>query len=126
VTKINASYVDNQTCAECHQKEFQDWTGSDHQLAMALPSDQTVRGDFNNSVFSNYGVTSHFFKKDGKFFVNTETGDGGLADFEIKYTFGVRPLQQYLIEFPVGAQARRRLGQQASLVPRLSEREDRA
>jgi predicted CXXCH cytochrome family protein len=101
-TKINASYVDNQSCAECHQKEFQDWTGSDHQMAMALPNDQTVRGDFNNTQFSNYGVNTRFFKKDGKFFVNTETGDGSLADFEIKYTFGVRPLQQYLIEFPGG------------------------
>ena len=101
-TKINATYIDNQSCAECHQKEFQDWTGSDHQMAMALPTDQTVRADFNNTQFSNYGVTSRFFKKDGKFFVNTETGDGGLADFEIKYTFGVRPLQQYLIEFPGG------------------------
>jgi len=101
-TKINASYVDNQICAECHQKDFQDWTGSDHQLAMAPPSDQSVRGDFNDSQFSNYGVTSRFFKRDGKFFVNTETGDGSLADFEIKYTFGIRPLQQYLIEVPGG------------------------
>ena len=29
--KINASYIDNQTCAECHRQAFQDWTGSDHQ-----------------------------------------------------------------------------------------------
>jgi len=100
--KINASYVDNQMCAECHRQAFQDWTGSDHQMAMALPDNQTVRGDFNNTHFSTFGVNSHFFKKDGKFFVNTETGDGGLADFEIKYTFGIRPLQQYLIEFPGG------------------------
>ena len=71
-------------------------------MAMALAGDQTVRGDFNNSQFSNFGVKSRFFKKDGKFFVNTETGVGGLADFEIKYTFGIRPLQQYLIEFPGG------------------------
>lgn len=99
--KLTASYVETSTCAECHQKEFQDWTGSDHQLAMALPSDQTVHGDFNNSVFSNYGVTSRFFKREGKFFVNTEA-DGRLADFEIKYTFGSKPLQQYLIEFPGG------------------------
>jgi hypothetical protein len=38
------------------------------------------------------------FKRDGKFFVNTDGRDGKLADFEIKYTFGVHPLQQYLIE----------------------------
>ena len=28
--------------------------------------------------------------------------DGELADFEITYTFGVEPLQQYLVEFPGG------------------------
>ncbi|HEX3084481.1 MAG TPA: multiheme c-type cytochrome, partial [Pyrinomonadaceae bacterium] len=100
--KITASYVDNQLCAECHQKEIQDWTGSDHQLAMGLPSDDLVRGDFNNSTFKNFGVTTRFFKRDGKFMVNTESADGGLADFEIKYTFGIRPLQQYLVEFPGG------------------------
>jgi tetratricopeptide (TPR) repeat protein len=100
--KINATYVDNQLCAECHQKAFADWTGSDHQRAMALPTDDNVRADFNNTQFSNYGVNTRFFKKDGKFMVNTETADGGLADFEIKYTFGIRPLQEYLIEFPGG------------------------
>ena len=35
-------------------------------------------------------------------FVNTDGPDGKLADYEIKYTFGVRPLQQYLIEMPGG------------------------
>jgi predicted CXXCH cytochrome family protein len=101
-TPLAASYADNQTCTECHRKETADWTGSDHEMAMALPSDRTVRGDFANATFTNHGVTSRFFKKDGRFFVNTENGDGRLADFEIKYTFGIRPLQQYLIEFPGG------------------------
>ncbi|MEZ5592206.1 MAG: cytochrome c3 family protein [Gammaproteobacteria bacterium] len=34
--------------------------------------------------------------------VNTEGPDGELHDYEIKYTFGIEPLQQYLIEFPGG------------------------
>jgi predicted CXXCH cytochrome family protein len=34
--------------------------------------------------------------------VETDGPDGRLAPFEIKYTFGVDPLQQYLIEFPDG------------------------
>ena len=34
--------------------------------------------------------------------VRTEGPDGKLKDYEIKYTFGVEPLQQYLIEFPGG------------------------
>jgi len=34
--------------------------------------------------------------------VRTDGPDGKLHDYEIKYTFGVVPLQQYLIEFPDG------------------------
>jgi hypothetical protein len=48
------------------------------------------------------GTTSTFFKRDGKFFVRTDGEDGKLADFEIRYTFGVEPLQQYLIELSGG------------------------
>ena len=45
---------------------------------------------------------SRFFRKDGKFFVETDGPDGKLAVFEVKYTFGVDPLQQYLVKFPDG------------------------
>ncbi|HZZ75052.1 MAG TPA: tetratricopeptide repeat protein, partial [Puia sp.] len=48
------------------------------------------------------GVSSRFFKKDGRFYINTEGADGSNQDFEIKYTFGYYPLQQYLVEFPGG------------------------
>ena len=37
-----------------------------------------------------------------KFFVETEGPDGKPGEFEVKYTFGVRPLQQYLVPFPGG------------------------
>lgn len=99
---IQAAFVKNQTCAECHLNQYQEWSGSHHDLAMQTVSDKTVLGDFNDTSFTHLGITSLFFKKDGKFFVNTEGPDGELADFEIKYTFGVEPLQQYLIEFPGG------------------------
>ena len=62
----------------------------------------TVLGDFADASFTQYGVTSKFFRKDGRFFVRTDGADGALADFEVKYTFGVHPLQQYLIGFPDG------------------------
>src|SRR5262249_58135112 len=48
------------------------------------------------------GVTPGFSKRAGGYFVETEATDDTPADFEIKYTFGVDPLQQYLIEFPGG------------------------
>ena len=69
---------------------------------MQEAGESAVLGDFNNAKFKHYGVESTFFKRDGKFMVRTDGADGRLADFEIKYTFGVWPLQQYLIEFPGG------------------------
>ncbi|MBK9730752.1 MAG: tetratricopeptide repeat protein [Chitinophagaceae bacterium] len=69
---------------------------------MLLANDSTVYGNFNNAVLSADGVTSRFFKKDGKFFINTQGEDGKYYDYEVKYVFGFTPLQQYLIEFPGG------------------------
>ena len=69
---------------------------------MAHATNQTVLGDFNDASFDHYGVHSRFFRKDGKFFVETDGADGKLAPFEVKYTFGLYPLQQYLVEFPDG------------------------
>ncbi|MFO1153695.1 MAG: multiheme c-type cytochrome [Rhodospirillales bacterium] len=97
-----AGFVGSQTCSGCHGVETKAWHGSHHDLAMAEATDTTVLGDFNNATFSHAGVTSRFFKRDGRFFVNTEGADGKLADFQIRYTFGVTPLQQYLIAFPDG------------------------
>ena len=47
-------------------------------------------------------MNSGFFRRDGKFFIRTDGPDGQLADFEVKYTFGIAPLQQYLVELPGG------------------------
>jgi predicted CXXCH cytochrome family protein len=78
------------------------FTGSHHDRAMQLADASTVRGDFNHATFTYNGVTSTFFKKDGGFFVRTDGPDGTLHEYRIAYTFGVDPLQQYLIELPGG------------------------
>jgi hypothetical protein len=75
---------------------------SDHFLAMQHPHDSTVLGDFNNATYSADGVTSKFFKRDGKFYINTQGEDGRNHDYEVLYVFGYFPLQQYLIAFPGG------------------------
>jgi predicted CXXCH cytochrome family protein len=63
---------------------------------------KTVLGDFDSASLTQFGVTTSFYKKDNKFMVRTEGPDGKLQDYEIRYAFGVDPLQQYLIEFPGG------------------------
>jgi predicted CXXCH cytochrome family protein len=95
-------YVGRAACTSCHAREDRAWQGSHHALAMQEAAGQTVLGDFNNAEFRYAGTTSRFFRRDGKFLVRTDGPDGRLADYEIKYTFGVTPLQQYLIEFPGG------------------------
>ena len=97
-----ATFVGSETCAGCHQGEAELWRSSQHKHAMDHATDKSVLGDFNDASFDYYGVNSRFFRKDGKFLVETDGPDGKLATFEIKYTFGVDPLQQYLIEFPDG------------------------
>ena len=82
--------------------EYDLWTGSDHDLAMDFANDSTVRGDFNDAEFEYKGQIHKFYKKDNKYFVYTDGPDGNMQEFEITYTFGVRPLQQYLIQFDGG------------------------
>jgi predicted CXXCH cytochrome family protein len=95
-------YVGANACSECHKDEAEAWAGSHHALAMQPANAQTVLGDFDNATFMHYGLESKFFKRDGKFMVRTEGPDGKLADYPVKYAFGITPLQQYLIEFPGG------------------------
>jgi tetratricopeptide (TPR) repeat protein len=97
-----ATFVGSETCAGCHQSEAKLWQGSQHQLAMAHATAKSVLGDFSDATFEYFGVKSRFFRKDGKYLVETDGADGKPAVFEIKYTFGLDPLQQYLIEFPDG------------------------
>ena len=96
------AYVGEATCAGCHASEHEAWSGSHHDLAMQEATADTVLGDFDGATFTHFDVTSRFFSRDGRFFVNTEGPDGRLADFELAYTFGVEPLQQYLAPFPGG------------------------
>ena len=97
-----ATYVGDKACAECHSKEMKEWKGSHHDLAMKEANDETVVGDFNNATFELHGVKSSFYKKEDKFFIKTDGEDGKLHEYEVAYTFGVYPLQQYLLKFPDG------------------------
>jgi predicted CXXCH cytochrome family protein len=94
-------YVGEAACIQCHQTAYTTWKGSHHDWAMKLTSNTTVLGDFNNVSFSSDGENYLFYKMDSAYYV--KTGEvGSEVDHEIAYTFGVTPLQQYLIKFPDG------------------------
>lgn len=97
-------YAKASTCQGCHQEEWKQWQDSHHGWAMREASPRSVLGDFNDATFNDTaaGIHARFFRRDGQYYVNTEGADGKRADFRILYTFGVFPLQQYLVAFPGG------------------------
>ncbi len=98
----NPVYRGSESCRTCHTQAFNDWQGSHHQQAMQHANPETVLADFNDSRFVYDQVESSFYVREGKYYVTTDGSDGKLAEFEIKYTFGVTPLQQYLVELDRG------------------------
>lgn len=97
-----AQYVGAESCNSCHKDQAAEWRQSHHAKAMQHASSQTVLGDFNNATLRHSGTVSSFFKRDGKYFVHTDGHDNKPAEYEVRYTFGIFPLQQYLVELPGG------------------------
>jgi len=97
-----ADFVGGEACVACHAAQTTAWQRSQHARAMQRASPQTVQGQFDDARFPYAGVQSAFSRRDERFVVRTDGPDGKLADFDVKYTFGVEPLQQYLVELPGG------------------------
>ncbi|TWT49155.1 Tetratricopeptide repeat protein [Rubripirellula amarantea] len=96
---VSATYVGRENCTACHQSETERFIGSHHDKAMDLATDETVLGDFEDATIEHDGMVSRMFRDGDKFMVHTDGPDGNMQDFEIKYVFGVHPLQQYMVEF---------------------------
>ncbi len=95
-------FVGRAQCATCHPEQHARWLGSHHDLAMQEATEASVLGDFNDRELAHFGVVSRFYRNQDRFWVRTDGPDGTLQDYPIRYSFGVYPLQQYLIEFPGG------------------------
>lgn len=100
--KGEPEFVGSSACANCHEKEFRDWQGSHHELAMQVADESTILGDFSDAEFDYYGKKTRFTMRNNEYFVRTENADGEEQDFRVAYTFGLTPLQQYLLKFPGG------------------------
>ncbi len=97
-----AAFVGRAACAGCHAAEDSAWRGSHHDLAMQEAREATVLGDFGGATYTYNGVTSTFSRRGDRFIVRTDGPDGHLRDYEVAYTFGVYPLQQYLVALAGG------------------------
>jgi len=101
-TQAAPAFVGALACASCHAEAYAQWAISDHHEAMQVANSSTVKGDFSGARFTYNGVESSFTSEGRRYRVRTDGPDGRLADFDVKYVFGFRPLQQYLLEMPGG------------------------
>ena len=91
-------YIGAEVCSSCHQQQTQQWQQSDHHNSMQPATADSVLGDFSGVTVSFHHIESRFLQQDGGYFVETTDQTGSQNRFQIKYAFGHRPLQQYLIE----------------------------
>ncbi len=94
-------HVGSGRCADCHPQEHLSWRDSHHELAMATPTNRTLRGDFSGATFNHGGESSRFVRRDGSPWIEIAQQDRTLA-YPVHSTFGVSPLQQFLIEIGGG------------------------
>jgi len=97
-----AQWVDESSCQGCHAVQYQAWQGSHHHLAMQPANERTVLADFGQASLASDSEISEFLRQKDGFWIRTPGPDGQPADYKVAYTFGVAPLQQYLLALPDG------------------------
>ena len=97
-----ARFVGAAACGSCHRQELAAWKTSQHSMAMQVATPATVLGRFDGRRFTNGAVTYTFLRRGDTSVVHVAGGDAPPADYAIRYTFGVWPLQQYLVELSGG------------------------
>jgi predicted CXXCH cytochrome family protein len=93
--------ADPSVCVDCHEGEVAEWSRSQHAVAMAEASPEAVAGDFSGARYRDSELAVQFLEEDGQFVIHTREGDEK-RQWTVRYTFGVYPLQQYLIDIGDG------------------------
>lgn len=92
-----ASYVGSERCGGCHAAQLGSWKTSQHRAAMQAATPGTVLGDFSGSAAVPAQERTRFHHEGERYSVDTLG-----KSYEVKYTFGVQPLQQYLLDVGSG------------------------
>jgi len=99
---VPLTYVGSKVCQPCHAAEAKLFGGSDHDRAMEQPTPETVLGDFSGVRFTHAGETTEFLREGTAFSVRVSRKGEPSRTFPVKYSFGVDPLQQYLLDVGQG------------------------
>lgn len=95
-------YVGSAACADCHTDATEAWEGSHHAKAWTPTLPENILGDFDDTTFTQNGVTSRFYRKDGTYMIDTDGPTGDITSYPVHSVVGIEPLQQYLLETEEG------------------------
>ena len=98
VSKTDAAPTPPEVCRDCHVREFEAWRRSDHFQSMRAAEEEAVLGDFSDVRVTFHGIESRFFRTGDEYRVETVGASSERGVFDVRYTFGWRPLQQYLLD----------------------------
>ncbi len=85
-------------CEACHAEQVADWRQSHHFHAMEPATPSSALGNFNNHT-QNLADENVVFSHEGSaLFIEMLNLDGKRQRFEVAYTFGYEPLQQYMFD----------------------------
>ncbi len=96
------AYVGSARCTACHAPQAAAWRDSQHAHAMQPATPDTVLGRFDGKTLRHGASTTRYFLRDGRPQVTTEGADGTAVTLDVTHTFGIAPLQQYLVDLPDG------------------------
>lgn len=100
--RVDPAYAGSAACRPCHPAAYDAWMTSDHHGAIASATPAHVRGDFRGKTLRAADGVTLFSRAGDAFHARTTGPDGVPQDFPVAYTFGIEPLQQYLLPLPGG------------------------
>ncbi|MCC5453291.1 ammonia-forming cytochrome c nitrite reductase subunit c552 [Rheinheimera sp. UJ51] len=93
--------ANQENCVSCHTEQVKQWLQSDHAKSMATADPDNVLANFNDVEITHYSQKAKFYRSKDKFLIDL-TEAGTTNTYEVIYTFGHYPLQQYLVPAPNG------------------------
>jgi hypothetical protein len=89
-------YVGPEKCASCHQKKFEQWSGHPHRIMNQLPSQRSVRGDFENHLLDLNGCSATFSREGETYRIRLARGAEEVRRYRVTRTVGSRYMQFYI------------------------------
>ncbi len=97
-----AEFVGTARCAGCHAEQANAFRNSHHDRAIEVATPESVLAPFDGRVVRRDGQSFRFIRDGDTFFVETSESGGSPERLRVSHSFGVSPLEQWLVTRPAG------------------------